>query len=372
MNLQEECQYLIETTNKYNLSSKAKHLKEIVFEATKVFPKKITLSQRIRAIATNNECKCQSCGKIHGKPDDFYCNLKCYFEFKSRNKFTEEEHQQRLFDSRVELANKKFKNGIEGYDYIVCKICGYKCGEISHSHLLQHGYTTEQYRLEFNLKTLKAQAIIDNGVGDNNPSYVHGGNKSKTNPLCLEYWVEYTNNDKTLAKELYNEKLKSVSLEKYILKHGIEKGTISWNIRYNSDNNTNSKGLSHINNRTLWKNTFNDLGLLYVLDIGNDKIKIGITSNTLQTRYVSLKYSEIKTYTSNISQCFQIEQLLKKKLKDYKITKSEEVYGFGWTETFNNKSKETILEFCDYYFNSPTETTKLFKESFNLKYHDNF
>jgi len=51
MNIQEECQTLINTTNKYNLSPKSKHIKEIVLEMTKLFPKNITLSQRIRAIA---------------------------------------------------------------------------------------------------------------------------------------------------------------------------------------------------------------------------------------------------------------------------------------------------------------------------------
>jgi len=113
-------------------------------------------------------------------------------------------------------------------------------------------------------------------------------------------------------------------------------------------------------------------GLLYLLNINNNKIKIGITTRDVKTRYGLSGYSEIATYNLPISQCFQIEQLVKRKFIDYGITKSECVKGFGWTETFHNTSKEKILEFCNYYMTNPTETTKLFKESFNLKYSDNF
>ena len=40
-----------------------------------------------------------------------------------------------------------------------------------------------------------------------------------------------------------------------------------------------------------------------------------------------------------------LEQLLKKKLQPYKITKKDKIEGFGWTETFNIQQDDFMLEF---------------------------
>lgn len=80
----------------------------------------------------------------------------------------------------------------------------------------------------------------------------------------------------------------------------------------------------------------------------------------------------MKEYSTEINHCFQIEQLLKKNLKEYGIDKKDSIPGFGWTETFNSNCFEELLQFCETYINDKNRTIKLFKENFNLKYAEKF
>lgn len=123
---------------------------------------------------------------------------------------------------------------------------------------------------------------------------------------------------------------------------------------------------------SLWKNEGNCEGIFYILDIGNNKIKIGITIRSVKSRYGSLKYNSLKEYSTNINHCFQIEQLLKKKLKLYGIDKKDSIPGFGWTETFYSNCFDEIISFCETYIKDKTGTIELFKENFNLKYAEKF
>jgi hypothetical protein len=199
----------------------------------------------------------------------------------------------------------------------------------------------------------------------------------------IEYWIK-KGFDEEEAKLKVIERQSTFSKEICIKKYGEIEGLEKWQERQDkwlqSYNDKTAEELHDINRRKsnqmsftyLWTNKAVGDGMFYILDIADDKVKIGITVRTLRQRYRKAKFEVIKTYESDISHCFQIEQLLKQKLKDYFISKKEEVEDFGWTETFNKESLPIILEFCEEYFNNHQKTLDLFKETFELNHAENF
>lgn len=79
---------------------------------------------------------------------------------------------------RFRKAEEQFQGKEEGFDYIVCQICGQK-GQDLGNHIKQHGYDSNRYKKEFNVKSMKCQLLIDRVKGENNPGYQHGGKLSK-------------------------------------------------------------------------------------------------------------------------------------------------------------------------------------------------
>ena len=71
---------------------------------------------------------------------------------------------------------------------------------------------------------------------------------------------------------------------------------------------------------------------------------IGITSQNVKKRYGSfVKEEQIKfLLTGNMYSSFQLEQILKHKLKEFKILPEEQIGEFGWTETFKISSNYVI------------------------------
>lgn len=146
------CSTIIEETfekSKYAHITKHRLVKsneELIYNSTNNFPKSITLTQRIKAIANNDPCKCEECGKIHGDiAKEKYCSHKCYLKNKTDNSFGEEERKLRAKKKQEEEIQAKYENAIEGEDYVVCKICGYKGADLG-THIKTHGMNSKNIK----------------------------------------------------------------------------------------------------------------------------------------------------------------------------------------------------------------------------------
>lgn len=178
------------------------------------------------------------------------------------------------------LRKFKSKGGIEGKDYIKCKICGrYSYDSIIHHLRVLHNVTREQYNEEFPDSLTVPQNIRDRMSGSNNPGYQHGGrlspwsNKSekhskeqieeskrkakldRPNVRTLSYW-ESKGFSKEEAKEELG-KFQTRDLDFFINKYGEELGTEKWNNKINTWQKTlNSKSdeeKQEINKKKIYK-----------------------------------------------------------------------------------------------------------------------
>lgn len=151
--------------------------------------------------------------------------------------------------------SKKFDdpNLINGYDYIMCKICGLKRQDIGNHVIKLHNVTVQEYKLKYSVDSMKCQKIRDISKVDKNPAYQHGGKYSawsknfvngydpvkhqaskkqhsawvrsnkKKNVFAIEYWLERANGDLKLAQELYT-KSQTRDLSWFVAKYGEEEG----------------------------------------------------------------------------------------------------------------------------------------------------
>ena len=102
------------------------------------------------------------------------------------------------------------------------------------------------------------------------------------------------------------------------------------------------------------------------------QLKIGISSRDIKIRYKNslLECATILVdFESTINHCFQIEQIIKSEFSSHVIWKIE---GFGWTETFKDIDIALLMDRINTLTSNEIYTTKIFKESFNLKYAKNF
>lgn len=406
------CETILAQSNKYNLANHqlTKQYKKIIFKATDNFPEKITLAKRIKAIGNNDQCVCQNCGKIHGDIDSAgFCNQKCRLEYKSKNVITDLERKETL---RIK-SKEKYKNMIEGYDYIICKECGLYGAELT-THIKTHKMTPMEYKQKYNINSVKCQALIDSVSGKDNPGYQHGGKFSpfsekfihveKTdiraikqkaaknradndnNTTTVKYWLKKTDGDIKQANQLLSQRQKTFSLEICIEKYGEELGLTRWTKRQEKwlttlsqkspeELEVNKKKSSKINYQTLWKNDITSNGVLYLIKLPNNLFKIGVTTKNIFSRYKTSDLIDCKIiidFNSTINHCFQIEQLIKRKFKSNVITKTEMYKNFGWTETFKDINEPKFITEINILIDSENYTTNLFKETFNLKYAENF
>ena len=223
-----------------------------IYKETKEFPDEIKFPGRIRAIAKNDKCICENCGTIHGQHGKIGCCRKCALIIKNPSK---EEWKEIYAARKLELYDKKYEGKIEGFDFVVCKICGQKSAELG-SHVIRcHNISTEEYKTQFPGEHVKPLKIRDSIKGDKNPAYKHGGRLSpwsknflygyneerhnlqikkhkqmlidnkENNIFNIEYWLKVANNNEEMAKELYR-KFQTRDLDWFINKYGDEEGAI--------------------------------------------------------------------------------------------------------------------------------------------------
>ena len=323
-------------------------------------------------------------------------------------------NKERLLQKQRDDIQKKYENATEGEDFVVCKLCGYKCADLG-THLKSHGINSKAYKEQFGQDTpIKCDKMCRNVSGEKNPAFNHGGKYSpfsenfiyadaetikatkkkaaqsrvdnNSNSTTIEYWLKKTDGDLDESKKLLSERQSTFSLEKCIEKYGEVDGKKRWLDRQEKWIRTLSKKsleeIENINRKKsnlmsysiLWKNEANYDGILYVLDIGDGLYKIGITTKTVQSRYKKYKdkYHIIEIFNAKINECFQIEQLIKKAYATSSISKNEEVDGFGWTETFRFKSIDNVSSTIKDLLSNKERLLEKFKTEFNLKYEHKF
>lgn len=243
-----KCKKIILESSKYNVTkhNTAKELKNLIYTLTSSFPANISYSKRISAVASQNTCECIVCGKIHGDvAKEKYCSKKCYLTDRKDNALSKEEYQLRY---TITQGNKKYANSVEGYDYLICKICNARSGDLG-SHVHMHNITPAEYKRKYNIQKLKPIKNIDNRKGKNNPAYNHNGkysawsknfihgydearhieakkqhsnfvkNNRELNVFMFEYWLQQANGNEALASDLYI-KSQTKNLEWFIDKYG--------------------------------------------------------------------------------------------------------------------------------------------------------
>ena len=354
----------------------------------------------MRKSVKTNKCNCLECGTEFMTQTNKFCSIKC------RDLNAVKRQAERLI-------------GIEGEDYIVCKWCKMKCvriygGHINHFH---KGKTTDDYRKEFpgeRLSTTKdgmkvAQGFVrytqseegkkelsERAKGDLNPNSKinateeerksrspfskefykkHGfteeeakekvsefatealnGRLTETN---FEYWLEKTDGDEELAKELYKDRQATFTLEKCIIRHGEIAGTQIWNDRQEK-----------------WKNkVFNDIQFI---GCGKSKISHNMFSFLTEDKnlYENEKYIKHNNHIHKYDYCDRNSKRIIEFNGDFWHC-NPKIYKFDYFHPVKNKTAQEIwdydvmkikaAEFYNYevltiweyeYVNFPDETIK--------------
>jgi len=312
----------------------------------------------------------------------------------------------------VEKSHKKFQDKEPVTDYVECKFCGLRSGDLARHYQKVHGLNKSQYAK----LPVKKSSTIDKMKGKNNPSYDHGGRYSPMSKKFVKYQgmnekdvedsilniyekctqsrKENNSNNTTLdyylskgmspeeAREALSERQATFSIDKCIKRHGEEKGLEIWG-------NRQEKWLGTLNSKTdeekdkLYKKRVSNFiydrdkfncdidGMFYILEInygGRKGIKIGITTQDVEKRYgrviinrmVSTKY----TYKTDIQTAFRLEQLLKEKFKKHIIKKEDRIVPFGWTETFTYDIWDELLGYYNEMIRDYSTIEDMFKRVF--------
>ena len=154
---------------------------------------------------------CVICGKPFETPDRGKMTKKCCCE-----EHTEEYRRQYHYRMRAEKHNKEFENGIEGYDYVVCPICGEKHTQINMFHFrTRHGIQTKEEldKLYPNFQMTCRKMVEDNLIGENNPchsSKTTSKQRNERSHYSLEYYKTKYNCSDEEAHQLREEWLDEV------------------------------------------------------------------------------------------------------------------------------------------------------------------
>jgi hypothetical protein len=253
----DSCKLIIaETKNNLNIRYPlANEIRNAVFDETKEFPEKITFPERMRAIAEDDDRKCLRCGVVHGRKNVRHYCYSCFHIMRSVNAASEEDKRMKTLQYQIERGDEKFSDKIPEYDYVTCKICGHKSGDLSTHIIRVHKLSVNDYKLQFVDAQIKPERIREALKGVNNPAYQHNGRLSpwsknfirgydedrhiqakenhrkwvnehkEVNVFSYEYWLKEANGDEVLAKQLHT-KFQTRDLSWFIEKFGDEEGPI--------------------------------------------------------------------------------------------------------------------------------------------------
>ena len=141
----------------------------------------------------SDECKaaakkkliCPICGKefIQNAPAQKYCCEECHI--KAKNMLARERF--------VEQTKLDF-TGIEGIDYVECKICGQRMKQFHQAHLDMHNISREEYEKTYGKIQAYSKNFIDTYlVGANNPNHSSKVNKQirkERSPFSREFYIK--------------------------------------------------------------------------------------------------------------------------------------------------------------------------------------
>lgn len=184
-----------------------------------------------------------------------YCSEKCRVYIKNQK------YRKKIIDNRSEELSK----GIEGYDYVTCKICGHITEQLNTSHLMNvHGITLSEYREKYPDAKFVCQRLVDSCLkGENNPRHhtkISEQEIKENSPFCKEFYekrglteqdrldfisraeadrnidtrIEYylkLGMTESEAKEALAERQRTFTLDKCIEKYGEEEGKRRWEER---------------------------------------------------------------------------------------------------------------------------------------------
>lgn len=126
---------------------------------------------------------CPVCGKefIQNAPAKKYCSYRCITI--AKNQFAKERH---IENSKHELT------GVEGVDYLECKICGQRMIYFPPSHLKNHGITKEEYEAKYGkFVSWPLKYINDHFIRENNPGHsskVDEQSRKERSPFSSEFY----------------------------------------------------------------------------------------------------------------------------------------------------------------------------------------
>lgn len=299
---------------------------------------------------------------------------------------------QKTLEATLYLSKVKFDDKDDVNSYIVCEHCSFRSGQLDQHLKKWHNQTTTEYKLQFPNSVCVSKNASDRVTGDKNPAFGHGGRYSKFSKNFIKYDglsdeevkigqdevahkskktkqenpqnsstnIEYyltRGFDESEGRKLLSERQSTFSLEKCIEKYGEIGGKFVWQARQDKWQETlNSKSHEDIekNNRKKSNQSIyyvnKDItdGVLYFIKVKKDYYKIGISGNIdITERYSESTYEKI-VYVSdviNINKANSIEKLIKTLFTKYGIRKSNEIYPFGWTESFNlnTETRDKIL-----------------------------
>lgn len=308
--------------------------------------------------------------------------------------------------NKLKSKTKKLSK-LPKYEVVECLICNNLFTGTMKKHLrVSHDMSVEEYQAKYNnapvVSTKYSNDLSEKYSGSNNPGYQHGGKLSPfslksehhtkeqvkeirkraimnslanennaTHATKLSY---YTDKGHSLeeAKSLLTERQQTFSLEICIDKYGEIEGRKIWEERQRKwQDSISSRLISDMNdpvnngieNNKLWgiEEYYNCSGIFYIIDLGNDFVKIGISTRVLEDRFDRIDLSKYENkYEFNydkINDAFKIEQIMKRLLDKCKIGTDESIKGFGWTETFKTEFNKVydiynlISNDIEYYFN---------------------
>ena len=154
---------------------------------------------------------CVVCGKEFETRYSGPSTVKCCCE--EHRKIYEREYTYKM---RNRIHEKEFENGVEGYDYVVCPICGEKHAQITMNHFsVRHGIQTKEEldKLYPNFQMTCRKMVEDNLIGENNPNHTSNTTeqeRKERSHYSLEYYKTKYNCSDEEAHQLREEWLDEV------------------------------------------------------------------------------------------------------------------------------------------------------------------